>query len=235
MVGNKRFITALSAAGAIALIGMGVSAASADTQEPTAAPVAAAAAPWNSVNSNSVVNDSLTTYDFKDGTILQRDLAPALYSYLRTPQRDGVSGWQVKDKSLTLDDLADSSKAALQGKDGTNGTNGTNGTDGKDGTNGTNGKDGVSGLAVDGPTKTAPKGFSEVKLECTDGKKAISGGLKWDSGAGAAKDVTMNGSYPSDLAEVGGAWTATSWTVALTNNSNGEIGIQPFVTCVTAN
>jgi hypothetical protein len=90
----------------------------------------------------------------------------------------------------------------------------------------------VSGLSVNGPTKVVPTGFSEIELNCPEGKKALSGGLKWDSGAKSeAKSVVLNGSYPSDLAEVEGVSSATSWTVALTNNAPNEITVQPFVTC----
>lgn len=113
---------------------------------------------------------------------------------------------------------------------------GPEGPAGAAGAVGAAGKDGVSGLSVDGPQKTVPKGFSTVTLPCPEGKKAIGGGLKWDTGSTTAADVLLNGSYPSDLTEVDGVSTAASWTVALTNNDpKGQITVQPFVTCVTAN
>ncbi|MBP2356193.1 hypothetical protein JOF29_007303 [Kribbella aluminosa] len=75
-----------------------------------------------------------------------------------------------------------------------------------------------------------------MKLGCAAGKKAISGGGKWDSGSGTPADLVLNGSYPSDVAEADGVASATSWTVAMTNNDpKGQITVQPFVTCVTSN
>jgi hypothetical protein len=146
-----------------------------------------------------------------------------------------VASLQVVDGSLSESDLTPAVREKLN-KVGT-GAQGPDGPAGPAGAAGADGKDGVSGLAVDGPTKVVPKGFSTLKLECADGKKAIGGGLKWDSGDGSsATETVMNGSYPTDLTEVDGVWTATSWTIALTNNSpKGEVTVQPFVTCVTAN
>ena len=149
-----------------------------------------------------------------------------------------VASLQVVDGSLGESDLNPSVREKLnkvgtgaEGPAGPAGAAGAAGADGKDG------KDGVSGLSVEGPTKVVPKGFSTLTLDCADGKKAIGGGLKWDSGDGsAATETVMNGSYPTDLTEVDGVSTATSWTIALTNNSpKGEVTVQPFVTCVTAN
>ena len=142
-----------------------------------------------------------------------------------------VASLQVVDNSLGESDLSPAVREKLN-KVGT----GEAGPAGPEGPAGAAGKDGVSGLAVDGQTATVPKGFSTLKLECAAGKKAISGGLKWESGSGTAADVVLNGSYPTDVAEVDGMTAATSWTIALTNNDpKGEITVQPFVTCVTAN
>ena len=145
-----------------------------------------------------------------------------------------VASLQVVDNSLAEADLSPAVREKLN-KVGT-GEAGPAGPEGPAGVAGTAGKDGVSGLAVTGPTKDVPKGFSTLKLDCADGKKAIGGGLKWDTGSGTAADVVMNGSYPTDLTEVDGVATATSWTIALTNNDpKGQITVQPFVTCVAAN
>jgi hypothetical protein len=145
-----------------------------------------------------------------------------------------VASLQVVDNSLGESDLSPAVREKLN-KVGT-GEAGPAGPAGPEGAAGAAGKDGVSGLAVDGQTTTVPKGFSTLKLECAAGKKAISGGLKWDSGSGTAADVVLNGSYPTDVTEVDGMTAATSWTIALTNNDpKGQITVQPFVTCVTAN
>jgi hypothetical protein len=148
-----------------------------------------------------------------------------------------VASVQVVDGSLIESDLAPAVREKLN-KPGTGeaGPAGPAGLEGPAGPAGADGKDGVSGLAVVGPTQTVPKGFSTVKLECAAGKKAIGGGLKWDTGAGTAADVVLNGSYPTDVTEADGVATAASWTIALTNNDpKGAITVQPFVTCVTAN
>lgn len=142
-----------------------------------------------------------------------------------------VASLQVVDNSLAETDLSPAVRDKLN-KVGT----GEAGPAGPAGAAGAAGKDGVSGLAVTGPTMDAPKGFSTLKLDCADGKKAIGGGLKWDSGSGTPADVVLNGSYPTDVTEVDGAATATSWTIALTNNDpKGQITVQPFVTCVATN
>lgn len=148
-----------------------------------------------------------------------------------------VASVQVVDGSLIENDLAPAVREKLnKPSTGEAGPAGPAGPEGPAGPAGADGKDGVSGLAVVGPTQTVPKGFSTVKLECATGKKAIGGGLKWDTGSGTASDVVMNGSYPTDVTEVDGVATATSWTIALTNNDpKGAITVQPFVTCVTAN
>ncbi|MFD7157565.1 hypothetical protein ACFV9C_23405 [Kribbella sp. NPDC059898] len=144
-----------------------------------------------------------------------------------------VSSVQIVDNSVAEVDLAPAVKDKLN-KVGT-GEAGPAGPEGPAGAAGATGKDGVSGLSVDGPQKTVPKGYSTVTLTCADGKKAIGGGLKWDTGSTTAADVFLNGSYPSDITEANGVSTAASWTVALTNNDpKGAITVQPFVTCVTA-
>lgn len=143
-----------------------------------------------------------------------------------------VASLQVVDNSLAEADLAPAVREKLN-KVGT-GEAGPAGPAGAEGPAGTPGKDGVSGLAVSGESTAVPKGYSTLKLECAAGKKAISGGVKWDSGSGTPADLVLNGSYPTDVAEADG--TATSWTVALTNNDpKGEIKVQPFITCATAN
>jgi hypothetical protein len=145
-----------------------------------------------------------------------------------------VASLQVVDNSLGESDLAPAVREKLN-KVGT-GQAGPAGPAGAEGPAGAPGKDGVSGLAISGQPTAVPKGFSTLKLECPAGKKAISGGVKWDSGSGTAADLILNGSYPTDVTEADGTTSATSWTVALTNNDpKGEIKVQPYVTCATAN
>ena len=145
-----------------------------------------------------------------------------------------VASLQVVDNSLGESDLTPAVREKLN-KVGT-GEAGPAGPAGAEGPAGAAGKDGVSGLAVDGQPTAVPKGFSTLKLDCAAGKKAISGGAKWDTGSGTPADLVLNGSYPTDVTETEGVASATSWTIALTNNDpKGEIKVQPFITCVTAN
>jgi hypothetical protein len=145
-----------------------------------------------------------------------------------------VASLQVVDNSLGESDLSPAVRDKLN-KVGT-GEAGPAGPAGAEGPAGAAGKDGVSGLAVSGEKTVVPKGFKELKLECAAGKKAISGGVKWDTGNGTPADLVVNGSYPTDVTEADGVSSAASWTIAVTNNDpKGEITVQPFVTCVTAN
>jgi hypothetical protein len=151
----------------------------------------------------------------KDNSLYQSDFnQDVINKVFRVPGMGSVTSWSVKDGALTEADLSADLKAKVNAVG-----------------------DGVSGLSVDGPIKTVKTGFSEIKLTCPEGKKAISGGLKWDSGTGSsAKDVFLNASYPSDLTGAAGARTSTSWTLALTSvaENDMDVTVQPFITCVNA-
>jgi hypothetical protein len=215
---------AIAAVAALALAGGGgvlmMTSADAATTTPTADVVPGD----NTVTSRTVKDDSLYQSDFNQDVINK---------VFRVPGYQSVTAWSVKPGSISEASLSQAVVDKLN-KPGT-GVDGKDGVDGTNGTNGTDGKDGVSGLAIDGPTKVIPTGFSEITLDCAAGKKAIGGGVKFDSGTSAtAKDLVVNGSYPAKLAEVNGVSTSTAWTVAVTNNNNaqGAITVQTFVTCI---
>jgi hypothetical protein len=191
---------------------------------------ASAADPTSAAGSIPNTQDAVSGWNIKNGTIYGADIDPNVVKWFTGTYNNTVTSDSVKDGALAETDLNDAVKAKLNAVGG-----GEQGPAGPAGPKGDAGAAGVSGLAVNGPTKVVPTGFSEIKLDCPEGKKALSGGLKWDSGAKSeAKNVILNGTYPSDLAEVEGVSTASSWTVALTNNAPGEIAVQPFVTCANA-
>jgi hypothetical protein len=171
------------------------------------------------------------------GCVWQTQIADPVEKILRTPAENTVWTKALNDNIVSENKLSPTVREKLNkvgGPQGPAGPAGPEGPAGPQGEAGAAGTDGVSGLSVNGPTKVVPTGFSEIELNCPEGKKALSGGLKWDSGAKSeAKSVVLNGSYPSDLAEVEGVSSATSWTVALTNNAPNEITVQPFVTCAS--
>jgi hypothetical protein len=171
---------------------------------------------------------SVSGWNLKNGTIYGADIDPNVVKWFTGTYNNTVTSDSVKDGALAETDLNDAVKTKL------NAVGGPVGPAGPEGPAGPKGDTGVTGLAVSSPTKVVPTGFSEIKLDCPEGKKALSGGLKWDSGdKSEAKHVIVNGTYPSDLAAVEGLSTASSWTIALTNNAPGEITVQPFITCAT--
>lgn len=191
-----------------------------------------AADPASAAGSIPNTEGAVSGWNIKNGTIYGADIDPNVVKWFTGTYDNTVTSDSVKDGALAEKDLNDAVKAKLNAVAGEQGPAGPAGPAGP---KGDAGADGVSGLAVNGPTKVVPTGFSEIKLDCPEGKKALSGGLKWESGdKSEAKHVILNGTYPSDLAEVEGVSTATSWTVALTNNAPGEISVQPFVTCANA-
>jgi hypothetical protein len=172
---------------------------------------------------------SVSGWNVKNGTIYGADIDPNVVKWFTGTYNNTVTSDSVKDGALAETDLNAAVKTKLNAVGGPVGPAGPEGPAGPKGDTGVNG---VSGLAVDSPTKVVPTGFSEITLACPEGKKALSGGLKWDSGLKSeAKHVIVNGTYPSDLAAVEGVSTASSWTVALTNNAPNEITVQPFITC----
>jgi hypothetical protein len=179
-------------------------------------------------------DNTVTSRTVKDGSLYQSDFnQDVINKVFRVPGFQSVSAWSVKPGSITEATLSKDVVTKLNAVGGAPGKDGTNGIDGKDGVNG---KDGVSGLAIDDQPKVIPTGFSEITLDCAEGKKAIGGGVKFDSGTSAsAKDLVVNGSYPK-LVDVDGVSTSTGWTIAVTNTSNAhvEITVQTFVTCVMA-
>jgi hypothetical protein len=92
---------------------------------------------------------------------------------------------------------------------------------------------------VIGRTVVWSEGFHAETMTCPEGKVALGGGLKADEGGpGAAEDVRLVGSYPSDLDTTDATrergWRATSWTVTGSNNAedgDAPTGVQTFVVC----
>ncbi|GAA1559245.1 hypothetical protein GCM10009741_75330 [Kribbella lupini] len=194
---------------------------------------ASAADPVSAAGSVPNTEGSVSGWNIKNGTIFGADIDPNVVKWFTGTYNNTVTTDSVKDGALTEKDLSEAVKTKLNA---VGGPAGPAGPEGPAGTKGDTGADGVSGLAVTASMKVVPTGFSEIKLDCAEGKKAISGGLKWDSGAKSeAKHVVLNGSYPSDLAETAGVSTATSWTIAITNNAPNEITVQPFLTCAATN
>lgn len=170
---------------------------------------------------------SVSGWNLKNGTIYGADIDPNVVKWFTGTYNNTVTSDSVKDGALAETDLNDAVKDKL------NKVGGPVGPAGPEGPAGAKGDTGVVGLTVSSPLKVVPTG-SEIKLDCADGKKALSGGLKWDSGVKSeAKHVVVNGTYPSDLAEAAGLSTASSWTIALTNNAPNDITVQPFITCAT--
>lgn len=168
---------------------------------------------------------SVSGWNLKNGTIYGADIDPNVVKWFTGTYNNTVTSDSVKDGALAETDLNDAVKNKL---------NAVGGPVGPEGPAGAKGDTGVVGLTVSSPLKVVPTGFSEIKLDCADGKKALSGGLKWDSGLKSeAKHVIVNGTYPSDVAEAAGLSTASSWTIALTNNAPNDITVQPFITCAT--
>jgi hypothetical protein len=99
------------------MVGMSVTGSgTASAREPDATR-AAAAAPANSVNSTSVVNESLTGADVKNGTLNQSDLNPAIVNLLRTPKANSVWSSTLNNDVVTEAKLAPSvrNKLVMQG------------------------------------------------------------------------------------------------------------------------
>ena len=125
MVAAGSVFTLVAAAVGISIIGGGA----ADAQEAADA-VPTALAPANSVNSASIIA----------GQVYQSDINPAVVNVLRTPGKDSVTGWTVKDGTITEPDLsaAVKTKLALHAKDGVDGKDGAQGIQGEKGKNGIN-------------------------------------------------------------------------------------------------
>src|SRR4051794_9326044 len=103
MVAAGSVFTLVAAAVGISIIGGGA----ADAQEAAnTVPTAFVAA--NSVNSASIVN----------GGIYQADINTGVVNVLRTPGKDSVTGWTVKDGTVIENDLSTAVKAKLNDKSG---------------------------------------------------------------------------------------------------------------------
>lgn len=101
---RNRIIAAFAAAGLL-FAGSTILTASA---APAPERASAAVAPANTVTGTSVV----------DGSLYQRDLNPALVTFLTTMYNNSVGSPQVKDGSLGLVDLSPAAVAALKGANG---------------------------------------------------------------------------------------------------------------------
>lgn len=89
--------------------------------------VAAALAADNTVDSSTVVNESLTGADIKNGTLYQADLNPALVDYFTGVFNNTVGSAAVKDGSLLLADFSQAAKDGLKGDKGDTGATGPQG------------------------------------------------------------------------------------------------------------
>jgi len=98
MVAAGSVFTLVAAAVGISIIGGGA----ADAQEAADA-VPTALAPANSVNSASIIA----------GQVYQSDINPAVVNVLRTPGKDSVTGWTVKDGTIIETDLSKAVKDKL--------------------------------------------------------------------------------------------------------------------------
>jgi hypothetical protein len=194
----------VAAAVGISILGGGA----ADAQE-AAETVPTALAPANSVNSASIIA----------GQVYQSDINPAVVNVLRTPGKDSVTGWTVKDGTIIETDLSTAvkDKLALHAKDGVDGKDGAQGIQGEKGKDGinavnnllyvTDGAKHVRSLTYKLDTPVSVKDFQATFFQervygnGSTGANVILGVDANDDGTYEGNDLKwqMDGSNPADL------------------------------------
>lgn len=174
------------------------------------------------IQSRDIAAEGVGTSELRNQTIQSGDIAA-----------NGVGTSEIRQGTITGADINDTTERNLRGK------NGKDGADGKDGEKGEKGAAGMSGYEVigRGTDATSATGVQTIVSECAAGERVLSGGVRPSNPA----EVTVHGSYASDITRVGenttedpsGLWAATSWTTVVTNEGTGKV--QPVIVCADIN
>jgi hypothetical protein len=226
MVAAGSVFTLVAAAVGISIIGGGA----ADAQE-AAQTVPTAMVAANSVNSTSIVN----------GGIYQADINTGVVNVLRTPGKDSVTGWTVKDGTVTEPDLSTAVKAKLNDKSGQ--FTGLESDSPYPGATKLQDNEGEGANSTEKWIGDGGKTLQTSWVQCADGKVAIGAGYDHgDEGVAAFKNlqvVAVTLTQIKDGKEVyepikgdkAGSLVPNAVRVQGFNNGDTDLIVRPTVTC----